>query len=366
MRFHLPEETEMIREAVRQFAENELSGSARLRDEEERFDRPLLNKAASLGTAGIPWPESYGGAGGNWLDYAVAIEEIARHCASTAAALAFHTAYASLPVYKYGSEEQRSEHLRALAGGVKLGAGLYGSWRLDSLKGDEGGCLLNGSIPFVHNGGAADLYIVFAKRGKALDCFLVEEDTPGLLIGPRCHKLGLRSLQTSDVALENCVMSERNRIGKAGQGREIALAVLDAAHVGIAALAVGIAGSALEAAVAYAKERKQFGKPIARQQGVSFPLADMAVRIDASRLLAYQSAWRMDAGFPSRKEAAMAKRYAVETAVAATIAAVQVFGGYGYMREYKVERYMRDAKCLDALVQDDQLTGEAVLSILAR
>ncbi|MCO0595999.1 acyl-CoA dehydrogenase [Peribacillus butanolivorans] len=357
MQFKLTEEHEMIRKMVRDFAQNEVAPSAAERDEEERFDREIFEKMAELGLTGIPWPEEYGGIGSDYLAYCIAIEELSRVCASTGVTLSAHTSLAGWPIYKFGSEEQKQKYLRPMAQGEKIGA--YGLTEPSSgsdaggmrttakLVGDE--YIINGSKIFITNGGIADTYVVFAltdpeSKQKGTSAFIIEKDFPGFSVGKKEKKLGIRSSPTTEIIFDECRVPKENLLGKEGEGFKIAMMTLDGGRNGIAAQAVGIAQGALDAAVDYAKERVQFGKPISAQQGIGFKLADMATGVEASRLLTYQAAWLESEGLPYGKESAMSKLFAGDTAMKVTTEAVQVFGGYGYTKDYPVERYMRDAK----------------------
>ena len=357
MQFKLTEEHEMIRKMVRDFAENEVAPTAAERDEEERFDREIFDKMAELGLTGIPWPEEYGGIGSDYLAYCIAIEELSRVCASTGVTLSAHTSLAGWPIYKFGSEEQKQKYLRPMAQGEKIGA--YGLTEPSSgsdaggmkttakIVGDE--YVINGSKIFITNGGIADTYVVFAltdpeSKQKGTSAFIVEKDFPGFSVGKKEKKLGIRSSPTTEIIFDECRVPKENLLGKEGEGFKIAMMTLDGGRNGIAAQAVGIAQGALDAAVGYAKERVQFGKPISAQQGIGFKLADMATGVEASRLLTYQAAWLESVGLPYGKESAMSKLFAGDTAMKVTTEAVQVFGGYGYTKDYPVERFMRDAK----------------------
>jgi butyryl-CoA dehydrogenase len=357
MNFKLSEEHEMIRKMVRDFARNEVAPTAAERDEEERFDMDIFNKMAELGLTGIPWPEEYGGIGSDYLAYCIAVEELSRVCASTGVTLSAHTSLAGWPVYKFGTEEQKQKYLRPMAQGEKIGA--YGLTEPGSGS-DAGGMkttarmegdhyVLNGSKIFITNGGIADTYIVFAltdpsSRQRGTSAFIVEKDFEGFSVGKKEKKLGIRSSPTTEIVFEECKVPKENLLGKEGEGFKIAMMTLDGGRNGIAAQAVGIAQGALDASVDYAKEREQFGKPIAANQGISFKIADMATSIEASRLLTYQAAWLESEGLPYGKESAMSKLMAGDTAMKVTTEAVQIFGGYGYTKDYPVERYMRDAK----------------------
>lgn len=357
MNFKLSEEHEMIRKMVRDFARNEVAPTAAERDEEERFDMDLFKKMAELGLTGIPWPEEYGGIGSDYLAYCIAVEELSRVCASTGVTLSAHTSLAGWPVYKFGTEEQKQKYLRPMAQGEKIGA--YGLTEPGSgsdaggmkttarLEGDH--YVLNGSKIFITNGGIADTYIVFAltdpsQRQRGTSAFIVEADFKGFSVGKKEKKLGIRSSPTTEIVFEDCKVPKENMLGNEGDGFKIAMMTLDGGRNGIAAQAVGIAQGALDASVDYAKEREQFGKPIAANQGISFKIADMATAIEASRLLTYQAAWLESEGLPYGKESAMSKLMAGDTAMKVTTEAVQIFGGYGYTKDYPVERYMRDAK----------------------
>ncbi|PFO47820.1 acyl-CoA dehydrogenase AcdA [Bacillus cereus] len=357
MHFKLSEEHEMIRKMVRDFAKNEVAPTAAERDEEERFDRELFDQMAELGLTGIPWPEEYGGIGSDYLAYVIAIEELSRVCASTGVTLSAHTSLAGWPIFKFGTEEQKQKFLRPMAEGKKIGA--YGLTEPGSGS-DAGGMktiakrdgdhyILNGSKIFITNGGIADIYVVFAltdpeSKQRGTSAFIVESDTPGFSVGKKESKLGIRSSPTTEIMFEDCRIPVENLLGGEGQGFKVAMQTLDGGRNGIAAQAVGIAQGALDASVEYARERHQFAKPIAAQQGIGFKLADMATDVEAARLLTYQAAWLESEGLPYGKESAMSKVFAGDAAMKVTTEAVQVFGGYGYTKDYPVERYMRDAK----------------------
>ncbi len=359
MIFELSDEHKMMRDMVRSFAEAELAPSAGERDEQERFDRALMfDRLAELGLAGVVFPEEYGGAGADYLSYAIVIEELSRVCASTGVTLSAHVSLGANPIYKFGSEEQKKKFLVPLAEGSKLGA--FGLTE-PSAGSDAGGTrttaerdgeawVLNGNKIFITNGGDAETYVVFARSDQAsrkhhgISAFILEKDTPGFSFGKKEAKLGIRSSPTVELIFDNCRIPRDNLLGEEGKGFRIAMQTLDGGRIGIASQALGIAQGAFEAAVNYARERKQFDQPIANFQGVQFMLADMATQIEAARLVVYQAAWKASAGQPFSKESAMAKLLASETAMQVTTKAVQVFGGYGYTREYPVERMMRDAK----------------------
>lgn len=357
MQFKLTEEHEMIQKMVRDFAKNEVEPTAAKRDEEQKFDRAIFDKMAELGLTGIPWPEEYGGIGSDYLAYCIAVEELSRVDASVGVCLSAHTSLGGWPVYKFGTEEQKQKYLRPMALGEKIGA--YGLTEPGSgsdaggmkttarLEGDH--YVINGSKIFITNGGVADIYVVFAstdpvQKTRGITAFIVESDFNGFSIGKKENKLGIRSSPTTEIIFEDCKVPVENVLGNVGDGFKIAMMTLDGGRNGIAAQALGIAQGALDHATNYAKDRVQFGKPIALQQGVAFKLADMATNVEASRLLTYQAAWLESNGLPYGKESAMSKLFAGDTAMKVTTEAVQIFGGYGYTKDYPVERFMRDAK----------------------
>jgi alkylation response protein AidB-like acyl-CoA dehydrogenase len=357
MNFQLSEEHEMIRKMVRDFAKKEVEPTAVVRDEEERFDRSLFNKMAELGLTGIPWPEKYSGIGSDYVAYCIAVEELSRVDASIGVTLSAHTSLAGWPIYKFGSEEQKQKYLKPMAEGKKIGAygltepgsGSDASGMKTTARRNGDDYILNGSKIFITNGGEADIYVIFAmtdpeKKHHGISAFIVESDFKGFSVGKKEKKLGIRSSPTTEIVFEDCRVPKENLLGKEGEGFKIAMMTLDGGRNGIAAQAVGIAQGALDAAVAYAKERHQFGKPIIANQGISFKLADMATSVEAARLLTYQAAWLESQGLPYGKASAMSKLFAGDTAMKVTIEAVQVFGGYGYTKDYPVERFMRDAK----------------------
>ncbi|WP_246944513.1 acyl-CoA dehydrogenase [Bacillus pinisoli] len=379
MQFRLTEEHEMIRKMVRDFAKNEVAPTAAERDEEERFDREIFDKMAELGLTGIPWPEQYGGIGSDYLAYVIAVEELSRVCASTGVTLSAHTSLAGWPLFKFGTEEQKQKYLRPMAEGASIGA--YGLTEPSSgsdaggmrtyAKKDGDDYIINGSKIFITNGGVADFYVVFAvtnpEQGtRGTTAFIVEKDFPGFSVGKKEAKLGIRSSPTTEIIFEDCRVPAENILGEVGQGFKVAMMTLDGGRNGIAAQAVGIAQGALDAAVEYAKERKQFGKPIIEQQGIAFKLADMATSIEAARLLTYQAAWLESQGLPYGKESAMSKLFAGDTAMKVTTEAVQVFGGYGYTKDYPVERFMRDAKITQIYEGTQEIQRLVISRMLAK
>ena len=374
MNFTTTPENEGIRKMVREFAEKKLAPTIMDRDEKELFDRGIFDEMGKLGLMGLPFPEKYGGGGMDFIAYAIAVEEISRVDASTSIGMSVHTSLCSWPIYKYGTEEQKQKYLVPLAQGIKVGAfGLtepnagtdVGNASTTAVK-DGDFYTLNGTKVFNTNGGEAEVELVFAKTNKeaglkGMSAFIVEKGSPGLSFGKKETKMGIRASVQREVIMVNAKTPAANLVGKEGDGFKIAMTALDGGRIGIAAQAVGIAQGALDAAIKYAKERIQFGKPIASQQAISFMLVNMATKIEAARLMAYRAAYNKSNDLPYAKEAAMAKLFASEVAMSVTTDAVQVFGGYGYSREYPVERLMRDAK----ITQIYEGTSEAMRMVIA-
>jgi butyryl-CoA dehydrogenase len=353
----LTEEQTMIRDLARDFAEKEVRPIAESIDREARFPRETVARMAELGLMGIAVPEAYGGSGGDTVAYALAVEELARACASHAVIMSVNNSLYCDPVCQHGTEGQKARFLTPYAAGQKIGsfaltepeAGSDASNQstLATQAGDD--YVLDGRKVFVTNGREASAALVFAQTDRAaghrgISAFLVEKGTPGFTVVKTEDKLGIRASDTAELLFERCRVPAATRLGEAGQGFKIALGTLDVGRIGIAAQAVGIAVAAYEAALAYARERKSFGVPIGQHQMVQWMLADMATAIEAARLLTLRAAWRKDAGAPYGPEAAMAKLFAAETAMRVTTDAIQVHGGYGFIKEYQVERHFRDAK----------------------
>lgn len=353
----LTEEQKMIRDMVREFALNEVEPIAAEIDENERFPEETVKKMAELNLMGIPWEEKYGGAGCDNLCYAIAVEEISRVCGSTGITLAAHISLGSFPIYAFGTEEQKKKYLVPLAKGEHIGAfGLTeanagsdakGTQTKAVLKGDK--YILNGSKIFITNGGVAETLVVTAVTDKSqgvhgISSFIIEKDFPGFSIGKKEEKLGLRGSDTVELVFEDCEVPKENLLGKEGEGFKQFMKTLDGGRVSIGAMALGIAQGALDKSIPYAKERTQFGKPIAKFQAIQWMIADMATEIEAARHLVYNAARLEDAGRPFAKESAMCKLFASEAAMRATKDAIQIHGGYGYTKDYPVERYYRDAK----------------------
>lgn len=357
MNFTLTKEQELVRQMVRDFAVNEVKPIAAEIDVTERFPMENVKKMGELGMMGIPFPTEFGGAGGDVLSYILAVEELSKVCATTGVILSAHTSLCASLINENGTPEQKEKYLRDLCTGNKIGAfGLTepgagtdaaGQQTTAVLDGDN--YILNGSKIFITNGGVADTFIVFAmtdksKGTKGISAFIVEKGFLGFSIGKKEDKLGIRASSTTELIFENCVVPKENLIGREGKGFGIAMKTLDGGRIGIAAQALGIAEGALDEAIKYMKERKQFGRPIAAFQGLQWMVAEMSTKIEAARFLVYKAAWLKENKQPYSVDAARAKLYAAEVAMDVTTKAVQLFGGYGYTKEYPMERMMRDAK----------------------
>ena len=375
MNFVLTQDQEAIRKTVQEFTQKRIAPGAAERDEHDIFPRDIYDELGKLGLMGIPYPEEYGGAGLDFVSYALAVEEISKVDAGIGIGLSVHTSLCSWPIFKYGTEEQKEKFLKPLAEGVKLGAfGLtepnagtdVANGSTTAVK-DGNEYILNGTKVFNTNGGEAEIEVIFAVTDKSagmkgMSAFLVEKGTPGLTFGKKEIKMGIRSSVQREVIMENCRIPSDNLLGKEGEGFKIAMTTLDGGRIGVAAQSVGIAQGALEEAIKYSKARIQFGKPISSNQAVSFMLAEMATKIEAARLLTYKAAFHKSHHLPYGKEAAMAKMFASNTAMEVTTNAVQIFGGYGFSREYPVERMMRDAK----ITQIYEGTSEIQNIVIAR
>lgn len=360
MDFKLTELQLDIANLAKDFAEKRLLPTVKDRDEKETFDRSILDEMGQLGLLGIPWSEEEGGVGADFLSLAVACEEIAKVDPSIALSFEVHTMLCSWPIWKFGTAEQKEKFLKPLAEGTALGAfgltepnagtdALNGS--TTAVKNEDGSYTLNGSKVFNTNGGEAEVTVVFAatdksKGAKGMSAFIVEKGMEGFAYGKEEVKMGIRASVQRELVFQNVRIPAENLLGKEGDGFKIAMMTLDGGRVGVGAQALGIAEGAYNEAVKYAKERVQFGKPIATKQAIAFMLADMKIKIETARLAVYKAAWKM--GQPDVKsysmDASIAKKYASDIAMQVTTDAVQVFGGYGFTREYPVERYMRDAK----------------------
>ncbi|CAM3765144.1 acyl-CoA dehydrogenase [Alicyclobacillus pomorum] len=357
MNFEFTTEQTEIRNLVRTFAREVIAPRAAEIDEKDEFPRDILRKMGELGLMGLPVPEELGGVGADFLSYISAIEEISYASATVGVILAVHTSVGTFPIVYFGTEEQKRKFVPKLASGEWLAAFALTEPNAGSdassirtravLDGDH--YVLNGSKMFITNGGEADVYCAFAvtdpKRGnRGITAFLVEKDTPGFRVGKKEKKMGLNGSATCELLFEDARVPVENRLGNENEGFSIAMRLLDAGRIGIAAQGLGIARAAFDAANRYVRERKQFGQEIFQFQGIQFMLADMATKIEAAKWLVYHAAHLRQQGKPCAKEASMAKLFATDTAMQVTTDAVQLFGGYGYVKEYHVERYMRDAK----------------------
>ena len=359
MEFNIPKTHELFRQMIREFAEKEVKPLATELDEEERFPVETVKKMAEIGLMGIPIPKEYGGAGGDNVMYAMAVEELSRVCGTTGVVVSAHTSLGTWPILKFGTEAQKQKYIPKLASGEWIGAfgltepnaGTDAAGQQTTAVFDEATqeWVINGSKIFITNAGYANVYVIFAmtdrsKGLKGISAFIIEKGTPGFTIGKKEKKLGIRGSATCELIFENARIPKENLLGQEGKGFKIAMMTLDGGRIGIASQALGIAQGALDETVAYTKERKQFGRSIAKFQNTQFQMADLDVKVEAARLLVYKAAWKESAGLPYTLDAARAKLFAAETAMEVTTKAVQFHGGYGYTREYPVERMMRDAK----------------------
>ena len=357
MDFSTTKTQQLFLQMIREFAEKEVKPLAAEIDDEERFPAETVEKMARLGIMGIPVPKEYGGAGGDNVLYTMAVEELSRVCATTGVVVSAHTSLCCAPIMEHGTEEQKRKYLPKLASGEWIGAfgltepnaGTDASAQQTTAVREGDHYVLNGNKIFITNASAANVFIIMAMTDKSqgtrgISAFIVERDFPGFSVGKKEKKLGIRGSATCELIMENCIVPAENLLGKEGKGFSIAMKTLDGGRIGIASQALGIAQGAMDETVKYTKERKQFGKPIAKFQNTQFQMADLETRIQAARLLLRRAAWKKDRKEPYSADAAMAKLFAAETAMDMTTKAVQFHGGYGYTREYPVERMMRDAK----------------------
>jgi alkylation response protein AidB-like acyl-CoA dehydrogenase len=379
MDLSLSPEQQEIRRLVADFVKREVKPRADAIDHTDEFPRDLVAKAAQLGLLGILIPQAYGGAGLDHVAFAIFVEEVARYSASTAGILDVHGSVGTEPLVLFGNEDQKRRWLPDLASGKKLAAfaltepeaGSDAAHLKTTATRKNGAYALNGTKIFITNAGEAQLYLVMAttRPGSGADgisTFLVGGDNPGLKVGPRFKKMGLNGSAIAEVHLENCVVGENDRLGEEGEGFRIAMRALDSGRIGISAQAVGLAQGALDDAVAYAKERKQFGKPIAELQAIQNKIADMAVKIRAARWMTWKAAARCDAGQPFTKEASMAKLFATDATMDITLDALQVFGGYGYLEDYPMARRVRDAKACQIYEGTNQVQRVVIARELER
>ncbi len=357
MDFSQTPQEQMFLEMIRSFAEKEVKPLAAEIDEQERFPIETVKKMSEIGLMGIPFPVEYGGAGGTNVMYSMAVEELSRVCATTGVVLSAHTSLCAAPIYENGTEEQKMKYLPKLCSGEWIGAfgltepnaGTDAGAQQTFAEEKDDHYVLNGNKIFITNAEYAHVYVVFAMTDKSqgtrgITAFIVEKGTPGFSIGKKELKMGIRGSATCELIFENCIVPKENLLGRVGDGFKIAMKTLDGGRIGIASQALGIAQGAMDETVKYTKERKQFGRSIAQFQNTQFQLADLQCRIQASRLLVRLAAWKKDMKIPFTMESAQAKLYCAETAMDMTTKAVQFHGGYGYTREYPVERMMRDAK----------------------
>ena len=358
MNFNLTKEQEFVRKMVREFSIAEVRPIAADIDKEHRFPIETIEKMSRYGLMGVPFPKELGGAGGDHIAYAITVEELSRECASTGVICSAHTSLCAWPIWAWGTEEQKKKYMIPLAKGEKLGAfGLTepnagtdaGGQQTRAVdKGDH--WLLNGAKVFITNGGFADVFVVVAMTDKAkgtrggISAFIVEKDFEGFSVGKTEDKMGICASSTTELIFQNCKVPKENLLGKVGEGFKVAMSTLDGGRIGIASQALGIAQGALDVTVEYMKTRKQFGKSLSKMQGIQFDVAEMKTRIEASRLLIYKAADMKDKHLAYGPASAMAKLFAAETAMYVTTKAVQLHGGYGYIKDYPVERMMRDAK----------------------
>ena len=358
MNFQLTKEQEFVRKMVREFATNEVEPIAADIDAEHRFPEENVKKMADYGLLGIPFPREVGGAGGDQLSYAIAVEELSRVCGSTGVICSAHTSLCCWPIYAWGNDEQKEKYLSDLCSGRKLGAfGLTepnagtdagGQQTRADLNGDQ--WVLNGAKVFITNGGYADVFIIMAMTDKkkktrgGISAFIVEKDDPGFSIGKTEDKMGICASSTTELIFQNCTIPKDRLLGQVGDGFKVAMSTLDGGRIGIASQALGIAQGAFDVTVDYMKARKQFGKKLSQMEALQFEVANMATQIEAARLLIYQAADMKERNLAYGKYSAMAKLFAAETAMYVTTKAVQLHGGYGYTKDYPVERMMRDAK----------------------
>lgn len=357
MNFNITEQEKLFLQMIREFAEKEVKPLAAEVDEQERFPVETVEKMGKIGLMGIPVPSKYGGQGGTNQIYSMAVEELSRYCATTGVIVSAHTSLCIAPILENGTEEQKLKYLPKLCSGEWIGAfgltepnaGTDAAMQQTIAIEKEGKWILNGAKIFITNAGYADVYIIIAMTDKSqgtrgISAFIVEKNTPGFSIGKKEKKLGIRGSSTCELIFENCEIPKENLLGKVGKGFGIAMKTLDGGRIGIAAQALGIAQGAMDETIKYTKERKQFGKKISQFQNTQFQMADMETKIQASRLLVRSAAFKKDMSLPYSTDAAMAKLMAAETAMDVTTKAVQFHGGYGYTREYPIERMMRDAK----------------------
>jgi len=379
MDLRLTEEQKMIQKMARDFAEKHVAPIAAEMDEKGQVPFENIRRMAELGFLGLTTPEEYGGVGADTVSYVIALEEISKACAATAVVMAVQNSLVNYGLQKFGTEDQKQRYLTRLAAGELIGAFALtepgagsdaAAQRTVAIR-DGDDYVITGTKHFITNGGFADVIILFAmtdkeKGTRGITAFIVEKGTPGFSVGKEEHKMGIRASNTCELIFQECRVPAANRLGNEGEGFKIAMTVLDAGRIGIGAQACGIAQAALDASIAYAKTREQFGRPIAEFQAIQWMLADMATQIEAARLLTYNAALKKDAGERFSKEASMCKLFASEMVVWVTNRAIQIHGGYGYMKEYPVERYYRDAKITEIYEGTSEVQRMVIASNLLR
>ncbi len=378
MDFSFTEEQKMLRTTVRDFANKELEPIAAKIDETMDFPWESVRKMAELGLPGVPFPEEYGGSGGGPIEFTIVVEEISRVCAASALTY-ICVGLAGKPLFKFSNEEQRQRLVVPVAKGEKLicfaltesGAGSDATAIQSTATRQKDGYAINGTKIFITNGGVADIAVVFATldkslRHKGITAFVVEKGMAGFSVGKWEHKLGVRASSTAELIFQDCFIPEANRLGKEGEGFNIAMFGIDSSRVSVAAQALGIAQGAFDKALAYAKERQQFGQPIINFQAIQWTLADMATQIEAARLLTYQAAYLDQNHLPFVKESCMAKVFAPQVALFVTNKAIQIYGGYGYVKDYPLERYFRDARICSIYEGTDEMQQMTIARHLMR
>ena len=379
MDFELTKQQEMARVTLRRFAETEVKPLAAEVDETERFPRETVEKMAKLGILGIPYPKQYGGAGGDYLTYAIAVEELSKVCATTGVIVSAHVSLGCAPIYYFGTEEQKQKYLVPMAKGEKLGAfgltepnaGTDASAQQTVAEDMGDHWLINGSKVFITNGGQADVYVIFAMTDKSkgnhgISAFIIEKEYEGFSIGKKEDKMGIRGSATTELIFTDMKVPKENLLGNVGDGFKIAMSTLDGGRIGIASQALGIAQGAFDETIKYMKERIQFGRPLSAFQGLQWMAADIETRIQAARLLVYKAAMDKQSGKKYTVSAAMAKLTASETAMEVTTKCVQLHGGYGYTRDYPLERMMRDAKITEIYEGTSQVQRMVISGSLFR
>ena len=379
MDFNLTKQEELFLKMIREFAEKEVEPLAAEIDDRERFPIETVEKMGRIGLMGIPFPTKYGGAGATNQIYSMAVEELSRVCATTGVVVSAHTSLCTAPIFEFGTEEQRMKYLPKLCSGEWIGA--FGLTEPNAgtdaaaqqttavLEGDH--YVLNGNKIFITNAEYGHVYIIFAMTDKSLgtkgiSAFIVEKGMPGFQVGKKELKMGIRGSATCELIFEDCIVPKENLLGRIGDGFRIAMKTLDGGRIGIASQALGIARGALQETVKYVKERKQFGRSISQFQNTQFQLADLSVEVEAAALLVRHAAWMKDNGIPYSAAAARAKLYASETAMVVTRKAVQFHGGYGYTREYPIERMIRDAKITEIYEGTSEVQRMVIASSLLK